>query len=97
MTVAEFISLWNNINNTDISIKYYYKNNMILKHQLCNIQDKLSSIKITISQNKMCEDNLHIYNSKYEEFNYTQQQFYDTLRVFIPEGSFVYTLNIYIN
>jgi len=97
MTVAEFISFWNSINISNLSIKYYYKNTPIYLHNLCNIKEDIVSIKLEINQNKLCEDNLYIYSDTYEEFNLSQQQFYDTLRTVLPDGSFVYTLNIYIN
>lgn len=97
MTVAEYITLWNKVNKTDLNINYYYKNKRVQLFNILFNNSKLESIKITISQEPFTSDHAIIYSTTYEEFSQPQEQFYDTLRTQIPEGSFVYTLNIFIN
>lgn len=97
MTVAEFAKFWNNFNRTELTIKYYYNNKCVQLFNLYRNNSPISSIKITITQAPFTSDHATIYSTTYTEFSQTQSQFYDTLRTHIPVGSFVYTLNIFIN
>ena len=95
MTVAEWITFWHNVNKTELSTKYYYKNKQMYLYQLKKIIDPLHSIKINISCSSLQEEDIEIYSDK--EMSYNQEQFYNTLRTRIPSSSFVFVLNIYLN
>ena len=97
MLVSEFIKFWSTVNKSQLSIRYFYKNKKAQLYKLNQIQDELYSIKINISQTELNPDDISIYSEKYNEYTYNQTQFYNTLRTQVPMGSFVYTLNIFIN
>lgn len=96
MTVAEYITLWDSINNSTIPFIYYYKNKKILKHKLYNINDTLKSIKLICKQEDINEYDITIYHDTLTCFNYDQQKFYDALHLEIPDNTVVNTIHFYI-
>lgn len=97
MTIAEFAKLWNSLNKSELNIKYYYNNKPVNLFNLYTNCTLMQSIKLTITQTPFTSSDVTIYSNTYEEFSQPQSQFFDTLRACIPSGSFVYTLNIFIN
>lgn len=96
MLISEFIKFLDSVNTSTIYTKYYYKNRNCFKYELYELELELESIKFTVSYNEMCDKDIQIYSTDYNN-NYNQQQFFNTLRAIIPNGSFICTLNIYIN
>lgn len=97
MTVAEFAKLWNSLNKSELNIKYYYNNKPIQLFILYTNNDLMKSIKLTITQLPFTSKDVTLYSDTYEEFSQPQSKFFDTLKAYVPVGSFVYTLNVFIN
>lgn len=97
MTVSEFIKLWNSINNSKYNCVYFYENKPIYTYQLTAINLPLTSIKIDFVQYPIDSNEVGIYSVTYDEYSYTQEQFFKTLRTELPMGAFTYKINIYIN
>ena len=97
MTVAEWIKLWDSYNISTIPLYFYYKNEQLPKYKLYHIKNELTSIKLSSASKPLTDFDMTIYHNHLSEFNYDQEQFLNNLRVEIPEGSFLYSINIYIN
>jgi hypothetical protein len=97
MTVSEFIKLWESLNKSNLNIKYYYKDKPMYTYQLLENNNILNSLSITITQDAMNSNDINIYSTCYTDITYIDKQFLNTIKADIPIGSFVYTLNIYLN
>lgn len=99
MTVSEFINFWDSVNITTIPISYVYKDKAISKFKLYNITEDLTTLKLKYSFEDLKEEHIGMYHNKipYELFNYDQINFYNDIRLEIPENIKMYTLHLYIN
>ena len=94
MTVSEFVETWINLNKSNLQFKYFYKNKHMYIHELLAIHTSLNSVSITITQQEIDSNNVHIYSTTYKD--YLDQQLLNTLKADLPVGSFSYTLNFYL-
>ena len=95
MTVAEWASFWNTVHVPELHTRYYYKNKQTFLYKLKEIKDNICSIKINVTCDTLTEDHIEIYSD--HQLSYNQEKIYDLLRAKVPNGSFAFILNIYIN
>ena len=96
MTIAEFITLWDTTNHSDIYIYYYYNGVRMFKHELTKINYELKSIVLKIDNETLQQHHVYIDHDDIENFNYDQEIFYNELSVVLPENTYLQTLHMYL-
>lgn len=96
MTVAEFINFWNSVNTSTVPISYYYKGERIYKHKLYNINCELNYISLKYIQEDLTEYDVNVYHESIDRFNYDQQEFFNGIRVEVPQYCTLNTIAMYL-